>query len=86
MALEKFKIKEEYKSTIVGFNNSGLPLGEREDLDKLAELAHTNPGLAKYFEKLPSMRVIMNYRAKKLTESGQNKDGKAAPEENDNKE
>lgn len=29
------KVKKEFKKTVVGFNNSGLPLGERDDLHLL---------------------------------------------------
>lgn len=61
-----FEIKEEYKSTIVGFNNSGLPLGSRSDLDKLALMAYVNPGLAKYFVSLPSKEQISEYRADRM--------------------
>ncbi len=85
-AVDKFKIKDEYKSTIVGFNNSGLPLGERDDLDKLAEMAHVNPGLAKYFVKLPSLKVIMNHRAKKIEGASPTQDNTESPEENEDKE
>ena len=57
-----FEIKEEHKSAIVGFNGSGLPLGKRTDLDVLAEMAHRNKNLAKYFVELPSMEAIKAYR------------------------
>ena len=36
-----FKIKEEYKAAVVGFNNSGLPLGSRTDLHLLALMAQS---------------------------------------------
>ena len=58
-----FEIKKEHKTTIVGFNGSGLPLGSRNDLDKLAELAHVNKNLAQYFVKLPTKEQIAAYRA-----------------------
>lgn len=58
-----FEIKEEHKSAIVGFNGSGLPLGERSDLDVLAEMAHRNKNLAQYFVELPTMEAIKAYRA-----------------------
>lgn len=63
-----FKIKEEFKSAIVGFNGSGLALGKRSDLDKLALLAHINPSLAKYFEQLPSKEQIKQYQGEKFNE------------------
>jgi len=33
------KIKPEFKDTVIGFNNSGLPLGQRKDLHILWETA-----------------------------------------------
>lgn len=64
-----FEIKEEHKSAIVGFNGSGLPLGERSDLDVLAEMAHRNKNLAKYFVELPTMDAIKVYRAGEVVEA-----------------
>ena len=63
-----FKIKEEYKAAVVGFNNSGLPLGSRTDLHLLALMAHRVPDRAKYFERLPSEEEI---RAWMASESGE---------------
>jgi hypothetical protein len=57
-----FEIKEEYKAAVVGFNNSGLPLGKRNDLHLLALLAHQVPERAKYFVRLPSLEEIKEYR------------------------
>lgn len=61
-----FEIKEEYRATVVGFNNSGRPLVERTDLDILAEMAQRPNGLARYFVKLPTMEQIRDYRAARL--------------------
>jgi hypothetical protein len=36
------KIKQEFKETVIGFNNSCSPLGERNDLHILAEIAKAN--------------------------------------------
>jgi hypothetical protein len=36
------KVKPEFKDTVIGFNNSGLPLGQREDLQTLYDLAKAN--------------------------------------------
>jgi hypothetical protein len=47
------KIKEEHKNTVVGFNKSGKPLGERDDLHLLIRKAERNPKLLDYFEELP---------------------------------
>lgn len=61
-----FAIKEEFKSTIVGFNGSGLPLGERTDLDKLAEMARFNPSLANFFVKCPTPEEITAFKENRL--------------------
>lgn len=64
-------IKDEYKSTIVGFNNSAKPLGERNDLHVLAEIAHNSnsKSLKKYFSKLPTLKAIQKYKGELLLES-----------------
>ena len=57
-----FAIKPEYQATVVGFNHSGLPLGKRNDLDKLALLAYHDRTLARYFVSLPSVDQIKAYQ------------------------
>lgn len=64
-----FEIKEEFKSTIVGFNGSGLPLGKRNDLHLLAEMALINPkGLGKYFVQMPTKEQILSFKENKFIE------------------
>jgi len=58
-----FEIKPEFKTAVVGFNNSGLPLGKRSDLHLLAEMAQYSPGLRKYFVAVPTMEQINDYKA-----------------------
>lgn len=50
-------IKEKHKKTVVAFGSNSLPLGEREDIDELAILAHESKSkrLIDYFEFLPSL-------------------------------
>lgn len=62
----KITIKKEYRSTVVGFNNSAKPLGDRNDLYLLAEIAHKSQSktLKKYFTKLPSLKSIQDYKGK----------------------
>lgn len=57
------KIKEEHKGTIIGFNNSGTPLGERDDLFMLAESISRNPGNKKYFDEVPTSDEITRMHA-----------------------
>jgi hypothetical protein len=62
------KIKKEFKKTVIGFNNSGLPLGERDDLDVLAKIAQEsqNPELLKLFEgELPSISKLKKVKTDK---------------------
>jgi hypothetical protein len=61
-------IKEEFKSTVVGFGTSGLPLGERsqDDLVALAEMSAYDGYSAKFFEELPTAEQIQAYKENKL--------------------
>lgn len=55
------EIKEEFKSTLIVFNGGGQKtLGERDDIDVLAILAHKsqNPNLLKLFKFLPSLQEL----------------------------
>lgn len=69
----RISIKKEYKSTVVGFNNSAKPLGERDDLYLLAEMAHKTKSLKKYFSKLPSLKSIQNHKGELFLKSMDNK-------------
>jgi len=62
MEVINLNIKEEFKSTIVGFNGSGLPLGDRKDLHLLAEMAQYDKNLARVFEELPTPDQIKAYK------------------------
>lgn len=58
-------IKEQYKEERVGYNNSAAPLGQRDDLHLLAEqaLLSNNPNLLRFFEKIPTLQEITDYKA-----------------------
>lgn len=62
MALSK--IKEQYGSTVVAFGNSGLPLGQREDIDELAIIAHQSqdPSVLVLFETLPPLDELLKQK------------------------
>ena len=64
------KLKEQYKDKVVGFNNSTTPLGYRDDLDKLAEIAiqSNDPSLLELFEEIPSLEKLYEEKGKKLIE------------------
>lgn len=63
------KIKEEFKATVVGYNHSGLPLRERDDLHLLAEMAQTDPFIANLFEELPTAGELSEYKEKLFLET-----------------
>ena len=58
MALSK--IKSEYKSTVIAFGNSGLPLGKRDDIDQLAIIAleSNDPSLIQLFDRIPPLEQL----------------------------
>ena len=60
-------IKRNYKSAVICFGNSGLPLGQRDDIDDLAIMAHesNNPNLLKLFQELPSLEALKKARVEK---------------------
>jgi len=62
------KIKKEYESTVVGFGNSGLPLGKRDDLIDLAIIAQRSqdPSLLCMFEDLPSLEQLQKQKIEPL--------------------
>lgn len=74
------KIKEEHKDRVVGFNGSGLPLGQRTDLKVLAEIAikSNDKSLLELFEELPTLEVVEELKSKDFLE-------RTEPVENDTK-
>ena len=58
------RIKEQYKTAVVSFGNSGLPLGVRDDIDQLAIIAMEsgNKLLINFFEHLPPLEDLKNGR------------------------
>ncbi|MDN5578728.1 MAG: hypothetical protein L0G11_05195 [Chryseobacterium sp.] len=64
------KIKTEFLDTVIGFNNSALPLGKRKDLHILAQMAKTSndPSLLNLFEELPAQKELNQIKEEKLLE------------------
>ena len=64
------KIKSEFLETVIGFNNSALTLGQRDDLDLLAEMAQNsqNKSLLNLFEELPNAQELEENKVEKLLE------------------
>lgn len=72
----KAKIKAEFKDVQIGFNNSGVPLGMRDDIDILAKIAieSKDPTLLNLFETIPSRNEILEAAGEKfLTETASDK-------------
>lgn len=71
-AAPKFQvsIKSKYEDHIVGFNNSAAPLGQRNDLDKLMQIAldSQSPSLLKLFSKIPTEQEWLDYKGEKFIE------------------
>ncbi|MVT11383.1 hypothetical protein [Chitinophaga tropicalis] len=61
-------IKKEYQSAVVAFGNSGLPLGQRDDLLDLAIIATKSgdPSLLQLFEPLPSLEELQKMKVQPL--------------------
>lgn len=70
------KIKNQYLSTTIGYGGSALPLGERDfnSLIQLAEIAYNSKSktLKNYFETLPSLEEIKEYKGKKFIQKVKN--------------
>lgn len=62
--MSQIKVKAKYRDTVVGFNNSGKPLGQRDDLHLLLEIAKA--GNVKYlldmFEEIPDEQTIIEHK------------------------
>lgn len=54
------KLKPEYAQVIIGFNNSSIPLGQRDDLYKLYDLARIKNHKAhlEMFEEVPDQAEL----------------------------
>lgn len=87
-----FEIKEEYKTTVVGFNNSGLPLGQRSDLHLLAAMAlHEdgsikNPYIIGMFESVPTLEDIRAAKEQTFLDKAPKSTPSFKPFRKDNKE
>lgn len=66
----ELKIKDEFLNTVVGFNDSSLPLGQRKDLYVLFELAKksNNKKLLNYFEEIPSQQEFDKIKEDQILE------------------
>jgi hypothetical protein len=62
------KVKDEHKSTVVAFGNSGLPLGQRDDLIDLAIIAQRSqdPSLLCLFDDLPTLEQLQKQKIEPL--------------------
>ena len=63
-----FEIKPKYKNKVVGFNASATPLGERNDLVELADIAvrSQDPTLLILFKKVPTEDDVKDAKEKQF--------------------
>lgn len=71
MANFHFKLKASSKKEVVGFNNSGAPLGERDDLHILVEqiVEANDTELKKHFDELPTLEEIKRGKGEAFLEN-----------------
>lgn len=64
------RIKKEHHGVQVGFNGSGLPLGMRDDLHILAQIAKegNDEYLLSLFEEIPSEAALREHAGEKFIE------------------
>lgn len=69
--MAKAKIKAEFKGLQIGFNNSGVPLGLRDDIDVLAKIAidSNDTYLKSLFETLPGEKELLEDAGEKFLEN-----------------
>jgi hypothetical protein len=77
--MSQIRVKAKYRDTVIGFNNSGKPLGQRDDLHVLLEAAKANniKHLLEMFEEVPTDQVLLDEKTdafiKKRTRKIKNK-------------
>jgi hypothetical protein len=64
----ELKIKKAYEGVQIGYNNSCLPLGKRNDLHKLYELAKANKNqrILNMFETQPTLAELQEIKAQQF--------------------
>ncbi len=68
------KLKDAFKETVVGFNNSALPLGQRNDLHLLLNDVIADDGsirntyIASMFEELPTKQELIDIKTQNSLE------------------
>lgn len=72
--MQNLKVKTEFLGTVIGFNNSALPLGKRNDLHILADMAvkSQDPKLLNLFEELPTKSSVNEAKEAKILEETEN--------------
>ncbi|MGN6438377.1 MAG: hypothetical protein ACTHMM_17675 [Agriterribacter sp.] len=72
------KVKKQYEHEVVGFNNSGKPLGQRSDLHVLYDIAKrgNHAHLLKYFEEVPDEIELEKIKVETFNRKQQQKSAK----------
>lgn len=68
------RVKKQYEHVQIGFNNSGVALGKRDDLHVLYDIAKTgkHAHLLKYFEEVPTPVELEEIKVERFI-AGRNK-------------
>jgi hypothetical protein len=73
--MNAIRVKAKYHNTVFGFNNSGKPLGQRDDLHILIRDAKANKiqYILDMFEEIPSDKELRDIQEKAFLEKQKNK-------------
>ncbi|MBL0233270.1 MAG: hypothetical protein IPQ08_06355 [Chitinophagaceae bacterium] len=82
------KVKEQYKNIVIGFNHSALPLGLRNDLHLLYELAKEQGimYLLEMFEEVPTAAEIETLKTEVFEKKQEEKSKARSSYKSSNKE
>ena len=72
------RLKIEYQDVVIGFNNSSLPLGKRNDLHLLIEFsrAHNRTDYLAMFGEIPDEKEVLEIKATAFVKKQAEKKGK----------
>jgi hypothetical protein len=78
--MSQIRVKAKYRDTVIGFNNSGKPLGLRDDLHLLLEMAKANNVhyILDMFEEVPTDQVLLDAKTEAFIKKRTRKTQKTA--------
>lgn len=80
--MNQIRVKAKYRNTVIGFNNSGKPLGERDDLHLLLELGKANnvKYILEMFEEVPTDQELLDIKTDAFIKKRKKKPKQQPPE------